>query len=30
MQANAHLYCHASSLQLDMEENKIFDLKTQK
>ncbi|XP_058837694.1 uncharacterized protein LOC131693672 [Topomyia yanbarensis] len=30
LQANAHLYCHASNLQLDYEENNIFDQKTQK
>ncbi|XP_065087755.1 uncharacterized protein Pura [Ochlerotatus camptorhynchus] len=30
LQANAHLYCHASNLQLDYEENIIFDQKTQK
>lgn len=30
LQANAHLYCHASNLQLDYEENNPFDQKTQK
>lgn len=30
LQANAHLYCHASSLQLELEDNHIFDQKTQK
>ncbi|XP_055619314.1 uncharacterized protein LOC129764351 [Toxorhynchites rutilus septentrionalis] len=30
LQANAHLYCHASNLQLDYEENNVFDQKTQK
>ncbi|XP_053672805.1 uncharacterized protein LOC128723122 [Anopheles nili] len=30
LQANAHLYCHASNLQLDYEENNPFDKKTQK
>uniref|UniRef100_A0A9I3EI59 DH domain-containing protein n=1 Tax=Anopheles dirus TaxID=7168 RepID=A0A9I3EI59_9DIPT len=30
LQANAHLYCHASNLQLYYEENNPFDQKTQK
>lgn len=31
LQANAHLYCHASSLQLDLGDiSNIFDQKTQK
>jgi pleckstrin homology domain-containing family G member 4 len=30
LQTNAHLYCHASTLQLDMEDSNFLDQKTKK
>jgi pleckstrin homology domain-containing family G member 4 len=30
LQTNAHLYCHASTLQLDMEDCNFLDQKTKK